>query len=109
MEMVTHACRIVPLIGTCFLFLFLSACSTMPEGNPEDGKRWFSLYRCNGCHGEKGKGGKAPALAGISLSYNRFIHKLRNPDSAVMPSFESDRLPDSDAADIYLWLQNQEK
>lgn len=98
----------MPVVAGVLLVL-LTSCTSTPEGNPDDGKRWFSLYRCIGCHGEQGKGGKAPTLAGLNLSYSRFIHKLRNPNSAVMPTFEEDRLSDSDAADIYLWLQNLDK
>lgn len=86
--------------------LFLgSACSKMPEGNPQDGERWFRMNRCNGCHGEKGTGGKGPMIAGLKLSYRKFLHQLRKPDSAIMPPFETNQLSDKDAADIYIWLQ----
>lgn len=81
----------------------------MPEGNAADGERWFKLNRCNGCHGENGSGGKGPIIAGTSLSYNRFLHKLRKPNSAIMPTFESKQLSDKDAGEIYLWLLQQEK
>ncbi|MDH3329498.1 MAG: cytochrome c [Desulfobulbaceae bacterium] len=81
----------------------------MPEGNAADGARWFKLNRCNGCHGENGSGGKGPMIAGTSLSFNRFLHKLREPNSAIMPTFESKRLSDKDAGEIYLWLLQQKK
>lgn len=67
------------------------------------------MYRCNGCHGDNGSGGKGPVIAGTSLSFNRFLHKLRSPDSAIMPAFDENRLPVKDAGEIYLWLVRQGK
>lgn len=89
--------------------LFLAACKTMPQGNVEDGIRWFKLNRCIGCHGEGGTGGKAPPIASTSLSFRKFLSKLRAPHSSVMPTFQEERLSDQDAADIYSWLQEQKK
>ena len=94
--------------------LLLSACTSMPEGNPADGERWFRMNRCNGCHGEKGIGGKGigeqgPTIAGLKLSYREFLSQLRAPNSAIMPPFEEQILPDKDAADIYLWLKQQSR
>ena len=91
------------------IFTFVS-CSTMPEGNPDKGERWYRLNRCNGCHGEKGIGGKGigtkgPSLAGFQLSYGKFIKKVRTPNSGIMPEYTPEILPDQDAADIYSWLK----
>lgn len=91
------------------LALVLSSCSAMPEGNATNGERWFKLYRCIGCHGKGGSGGRGPVIAGISLSHKQFLHKLRNPRSAVMPTFTSQHVSDQDAADIYQWLKQQKK
>ena len=91
------------------LLFFCSGCSSMPDGNPEDGERWFRMNRCNGCHGEKGTGGKGPVIAGLKLSYRQFKHQLRASNSPIMPVFEQNLLSDKDAADIYLWLQTQNK
>ncbi|MCL7489027.1 MAG: cytochrome c [Desulfobulbaceae bacterium] len=93
-------------IAAAILFIG-SSCTSVPDGNPDNGERWYRMNRCNGCHGEKGKGGKAPAIAGLSFSYRQFIRKIRKPDSAIMPAFSSNLLSDADAADIYLWLQDQ--
>jgi mono/diheme cytochrome c family protein len=87
----------------------LVACSGTPRGNAADGKRWYHLHRCNGCHGEGGGGGKGPVLAGTGLSFRRFVGKLRAPNSEIMPTFAREQLPDQDAADIYLWLQTLKK
>ena len=94
------------------LFAAGSACSQMPQGNPDNGERWYRLNRCNGCHGEKGIGGKGvgtkgPPLAGLTLSSKQFIKKIRTPNSGIMPAYEAERLSDQDTADIYAWLKLQ--
>ncbi len=94
------------LVVLLTIVLPLTACSSQPIGNPENGERWFSLYRCNGCHGENGTGGRAVEIAGLEMRYSGFLRKLRNSRSSVMPSFPRERLSDQDAADIYLWLRN---
>ena len=100
------------LLLSILVLHLVAACTSMPEGNPQNGERWFRMNRCNGCHGEKGiggkgVGGKGPAIAGLDISYNKFLHKLRAPNSAIMPAFEEKNLSDQDTADIYLWLQKQ--
>ena len=104
-----HRVPLLLMVLSAALLLFVSGCSSMPEGNPDDGERWFRMNRCNGCHGEKGTGGKGPVIAGLKLSYRQFKHKLRAPNSPVMPVFEQKLLSDKDAADIYLWLQSQKQ
>ncbi len=99
---VLHSIICLPAV---LLLLLSTGCTSMPEGDPENGERWFRMNRCNGCHGEKGTGGKGPVIAGLKLSYRQFIRKVRAPDSAIMPAFEADRLSDKDAVEIYLWLQ----
>jgi len=94
------------LIGACTL-LFLSGCFQSPTGDPANGGRWYKLYRCVGCHGENGSGGKGPVIAKTSLSFWRFLHKLREPNSAIMPVFDKQKVSDQDAGEIYLWLQQQ--
>jgi len=102
-----YSAWIIPFVLVLFA---ASACSQMPQGNPEDGERWYSLNRCNGCHGEngigeKGIGLKGPPLAATSLTYRQYIKKVRTPNSGVMPAYDSKRLSDQDAADIYTWLK----
>jgi mono/diheme cytochrome c family protein len=107
MKTVSKQC-VYHLLTIAAAILFIgSACTSVPEGNPDNGERWYRMNRCNGCHGEKGKGGKAPGIAGLSLSYRQFIRKFRKPDSAIMPAFSANLLSDADVADIYLWLQDQ--
>lgn len=97
------------LSAALYLLLILPACNSMPEGNPGNGIRWFRLNRCNGCHGEGGRGGRGPVLAATKLSFHRFLAKVRDPKSAIMPTFNPETLSDNDAADIYLWLHSLEK
>lgn len=107
--------RVFLLLSMICLLVSLSACNTIPEGNPADGLRWYTLNRCNGCHGEDSLGGKGPAiskgpvLAGTSLSFNKFRKKLRAPHSGIMPAYSADKLSDKDAGEIYLWLLEQKK
>ena len=106
----TH-CIIILAMATFFVIL-TSSCTKMPDANPEDGERWFRMNRCNGCHGEKGIGGKGigeqgPVIAGLQLSYRKFLKQVRNPNSAIMPAFSETQLSDKEAADMYIWLKNQ--
>lgn len=99
---------------TLLLLFFLlplipPACSSMPQGNPADGERWYRLHRCDGCHGEKGIGGRGPELAPTELSFRRFVRKVRSPGSTIMPAYDPEQLPDRDVADIYLWLRSPKK
>jgi len=106
--MLKKDCSLSGRLLLVIIFLCLAGgCTRMPEGNPANGARWFKLYRCVGCHGENGSGGKGPVIAGTSLSFYRFLHKLRSPNSAIMPVFDKHRLPEKDAGEIYLWLQKQ--
>ena len=93
---------------TMILFL-LPACNRTPKGNPADGVRWFRMHRCNGCHGEGGRGARGPAIDSSNISFDHFLSKLRNPNSAVMPTFPPSAVSEQDAADIYLWLKKQNK
>lgn len=99
---------ILPLILLAAILL-LPACNRIPKGNPADGVRWFRMHRCNGCHGKGGRGARGPAIASLQISFDHFLSKLRDPQSAVMPTFPPNELSDQDAADIYLWLRKQSK
>ena len=89
-------------IATCFF----SACST-PPGNPQDGKRWFSMHNCFACHGPNGNDGKAPDIRNQQMSYFRFKMKVRNAGSPIMPKFPESKISDQDVADIYAFLKTK--
>jgi len=90
------------LAGNCLL---LVSCSTPPEGDSSDGKRWFAMQHCNGCHGERGSGGKAPQIQETDLTYRKLLSKVRKSKSAIMPSYSAEQLSDKNVADIFSYIQ----
>lgn len=90
------------------LVLSLSSCGSTPEGNSSDGKTWFSMQHCTGCHGDDGSGDKAaPKVKPTELSYRAVLSKVRKSKSASMPSFSKEQLPDQKVADIFSYLQEE--
>lgn len=85
----------------------LSGCSS-PEGNADNGKRWYRMHNCFGCHGENGNDGKGPNIAGLEMSYRDFVHRLRNAETAIMPAFAKETINDQDSADILAFLKSLE-
>ncbi|MDR3630324.1 MAG: cytochrome c [Desulfocapsaceae bacterium] len=85
--------------------LFLAACNT-PQGDPENGKKWFAMHNCSSCHGPHGNDGKAPHIAGLDMGYGKFVRKLRSSDSPIMPTFPESTISQQDAADIYAYLKS---
>lgn len=65
------------------------------------------MYRCNGCHGEQGKKGKEPELSIREIGFRSFKNKIRNSKSSIMPSYNEDKIPDQDIADMYAFLRNE--
>jgi mono/diheme cytochrome c family protein len=104
MASLSQSRRIIPVLFFSSL-LVLAACSA-PQGNPENGKRWFAMHNCTACHGPHGNDGKAPHIAGLDLSFGKFIRKLRSSDSPIMPMFPESTISQQDAADIYAYLKS---
>lgn len=88
--------------------LFTAGCST-PEGNAEQGKRWYIMHNCFSCHGKNANDGRTAEIAAIRLSFGSFENYLRDPDSPSMPKFPEEKLSKQDAADIYAWLKSLPK
>lgn len=86
------------------VMISLASCFA-PKGDPESGKRWYSMNNCSSCHGEEGINGMAPDIAGLKLGFSSFMRNLRNPDSVSKPRYSEADLPENDAIDIYLWLK----
>jgi len=84
--------------------LFISSCST-PMGNPEDGKRWYSMNNCYACHGVNGDDGKGPVVNNLEMSFWRFERIIRNAGSPIMPKYPEEKISDQDVADIYAFLK----
>lgn len=95
---------ILILAGSCAI-PFITSCTT-PDGNAEDGARWFKMHNCSSCHGENADNGRAAAIAGIRMGFSSFENYLRDPDSPSMPKFSEEKLTNKDAADIYAWLKS---
>lgn len=89
------------------LTLLLMGCSEAPEGNPIEGKRWFAMYNCAGCHGENGNDGKAVVVKNLDMSFGSFVRKLRTDDAPIMPHFPEEKVSKQDAADIYAFLTEE--
>lgn len=83
-------------------------CST-PKGNAADGKKWYRMHNCQGCHGEKGYDGGGPDIANIDMGYGSFVKRLRNSQTAVMPEYSEEKISDQDAADILAYLKSVER
>ena len=93
-------------IITCsaVISLSLAACSN-PKGNPENGRRWFNMNNCYSCHGNEGKNGAAPSLAGLEMGFGSFLKNLRKPNSGSKRTYSEAEISKQDAADMYAWLK----
>jgi mono/diheme cytochrome c family protein len=92
----------------CLLLLLaggLSACSSTPPGNAENGKKWFTMNNCNSCHGEQGAGGRGPGITPLNMTFGSFVKKLRVTNAAIMPPYPEAKISTQDAADIYAYLK----
>ncbi len=83
--------------------LLISSCST-PMGNPEEGKRWYSMNNCYACHGVNGDDGKAPVIKNLDMSFWRFKRTVRNAGSPIMPKYPEEKISNQDVADLYAFL-----
>lgn len=77
-----------------------------PDGNVEDGKRWYLMHNCNSCHGLKGNDGRAVEIADLDMRFGSFVRKLRTTDAPIMPYFPESKISKEDAADIYAYLKS---
>lgn len=92
--------------GAAFTILALSSCSA-PQGNPADGKRWYSMHNCFACHGPNGNDGKGPQIAKTDMGFRKFLGIVRDAGSPIMPKFPEEKLSTQDIADIYVWLKTK--
>ena len=96
----------MPLLMLILGTLILSGCST-PMGNPEDGKRWYSMHNCFACHGPNGNDGKAPVVNNLEMSYWKFERIIRDAGSPIMPKYPEEKISAQDVADLYALLKAQ--
>lgn len=88
--------------------LILSGC-TAPAGNPEDGKRWYTMHNCSSCHGLHGNDGRAVDIAGAEMGFRSFVRTLRRTDAPIMPYFPESKISKQDAADMFAYLRSISK
>jgi mono/diheme cytochrome c family protein len=75
---------------------------------PADLARGQQVYfdkQCAACHNATATGGIGKPLAGTALSFDEFLHILRNAISPK-PAFNEVELPTQDAYDVYSWLKS---
>jgi mono/diheme cytochrome c family protein len=96
---------LITIIGVALLFT-VTACTT-PEGNADDGKRWYTMQKCYACHGDTGKNGNGPIIDANNISFSAFLSAVRNAGSPIMPKYSEEKIPKQDVADIYAWLKTQ--
>ncbi len=93
------------IIISLFVIVLSQAAFSIPTGNPEDGQRWYSMNNCASCHGDTGKNGMAPDVAGLELGFGAFLKNLRKPDSVSKPTYSDAEISRQDAVDMYVWLK----
>lgn len=94
------------LLNILGFFLFLASCGA-PQGDVEDGKKWYMMNNCSACHGQNGNDGRAPDIKRLDMSFGSFVRKLRRTDTQIMPAFPESKLSEKDAADIYAFLKSK--
>ncbi len=76
-----------------------------------DGVRGQQVYldkQCATCHNPQAEGGIGPRLAGTSLPFDQFLHKVRTA-LPPKPAFSEIELTTQDAYNIYGWLESLEQ
>lgn len=71
------------------------------------GKELYSNFGCAACHGSEGKGSIGPPIAGKNR--DQIFRKVRDSNSQVMPSFSSERIPDTDLDKIAAFIASLSK
>jgi mono/diheme cytochrome c family protein len=97
--------RMLLLLFSTVTVILLSGCGA-PEGDIQEGQRWYTMHNCYSCHGKNANDGKAAKIASLDMGFSSFVRLLRNPSSPSMPRFPETTLSKEDAADIYAWLKN---
>lgn len=83
--------------------------SSKPAGNATAGKDLYLANGCHHCHGRSGQGGAflgpAPVLAKTLFPLEAFRAFIRTPPGE-MPAYTESFISDSQAADIFAYLQS---
>jgi mono/diheme cytochrome c family protein len=104
--------RILATAAACLLAAVTTASAQdhAPKGNAKAGQRIYLAVGCWECHGSVAQGGAitGPRLATTKMVYEAFLQQLRVPVNA-MPPYEPRILSDTDARNIYAFLQSLPK
>jgi mono/diheme cytochrome c family protein len=94
------------LLGLAPIRVLAQAATTAPAGNTQNGKRSFTTRTCATCHGNDAQGtvGGGPRIGPPDRSFADFLQYVRMP-TGNMPAVSSQRVPDSEIADIYAYLR----
>lgn len=72
------------------------------------GQQVYLDKQCAACHSPQAEGGIGPKLAGTTLPYDQFLHKMRTA-LPPKPAFNETELTGQDAYHIYGWLESLEQ
>jgi mono/diheme cytochrome c family protein len=72
------------------------------------GQQVYLDKQCVACHSSQGEGGVGPQLAGPTLPFDQFLHKVRTA-LPPKPAFNDAELTTQDVHNIYGWLQSLEQ
>ena len=111
---VDHMMRsLLVLVLAVAILAALSGCSTGgPRGSATNGEKLFASFKCASCHGDKGQGGSAPALAGSSgpvsspdaMAAAMWSHATKMWQAVDAARIERPRITAEQAADLYAYL-----
>ncbi|MGI8743918.1 MAG: c-type cytochrome [Bryobacteraceae bacterium] len=90
--------------------LMLESADGRAETKAASGKTIYTKYGCYQCHGREGQGSSAtgPRIGPAPIPFSAFIGYLRQP-TGQMPPYSRKVLSDSEAADIYAFLESLPK
>src|SRR5208283_5454525 len=95
------------------VFAALSGCSNgEPRGSATNGEKLFASLKCASCHGDKGQGGSAPALAGPSgpvsspeaMAAAMWSHAAKMWQAVDAAKIPRPQITAQQAADLYAFL-----
>ena len=77
-----------------FIALTAVGCSS-PDGNADNGVRWYKMHNCFACHGPNGNDGKAPDIHHPDMSFRTFRSIIRDAGSPIMPKYPEEKISEA--------------
>jgi mono/diheme cytochrome c family protein len=108
--------RLVPAVAMAVLAA-LAGCSKSGPGTAANGEKLFGSMQCASCHGDKGQGGSAPALAGASgpvstpdaMAAAMWSHATKMWEAVDAAKVPRPQIDAAQAADVYAFLSGGSK